>query len=231
MIRLVSVCKDYVAPRATDAESDGTVHALRSVSLEIGAGEFVAVMGPSGCGKSTLLHIIGGLDTPSAGEVYAHAQPIHRMDETRLSLFRRRHVGIVFQFFNLLPQLTVEENIGLPLRLLGEAPVETKERALALLAKVALEGKAARLPAELSGGEQQRLAIARALAHRPRIVLADEPTGNLDSVTSAAVLQVLKELQQEQQTTLLLVTHSLDIARTAHRVLQMQDGRIVGEAA
>jgi putative ABC transport system ATP-binding protein len=230
VIRLVSVCKNYEASRASATEGDGTVHALRSVSLEVKPGEFVAVMGPSGCGKSTLLHMVGGLDTPTSGEVWVNEQPIHQMDETALSRFRRDHVGIVFQFFNLLPQLSTLENISLPLRLQGVAPAETEQRALALLVKVGLAGKADRHPAELSGGEQQRLAIARAVAHRPQIVLADEPTGNLDSVTAANVLQVLKDLQQEHRTALLLVTHSTETARAAHRILTMQDGQIVGQA-
>jgi putative ABC transport system ATP-binding protein len=229
VVRLICVSKDYAAPAVSGARDGEVVHALREVSLEVDRGEFVAVMGPSGCGKSTLLHIAGGLDAPSTGEVWVDDQPIHRMQEHNLSLFRRQRVGVIFQFFNLLPQLTALENVCIPLRLLGVAPSEAETRASALLDEVGLRGKSARLPAELSGGEQQRVAIARALAHRPRIVLADEPTGNLDSATSATVLAVLKDLQDAYQTTLLLVTHSTEVARVARRTVAMQDGQIVSK--
>lgn len=226
MIRLISVSKTYSNPKQDDAANAGAVHALRSVSLKIESGEFVAVMGPSGCGKSTLLHIIGGLDTATAGEVWVHNQPIHRLSERDLSLFRRQHVGVIFQFFNLLPQLTTLENTALPLRLLGLSAAESDSRARTLLEEVGLRGKSERLPSELSGGEQQRVAIARALIHRPQLVLADEPTGNLDSTTSNTVLAVLKDLQRAHQTTLLLVTHSQDVSFAAHRTIHLQDGQI-----
>ncbi len=227
MLRLVSVSKSYSAPRSSHAEHSEVVHALRSVSLHVSRGSFVAVTGPSGCGKSTLLHLTGGLDTPSSGEVWVNDQPIHRMDERKLSLFRRNHVGVIFQFFNLLPQLTTLENVGLPLRLLGISTAESESRASHLLDEVGLRGKSARLPSELSGGEQQRVAIARALVHRPRVVLADEPTGNLDSATSATVLAVLKDLQRSYEATLLLVTHSHEVAMAAQHTVTMQDGMIV----
>jgi len=227
MIRLVSVSKTYLAPRLDRKGNGETVHALRSVSFEVARGELVVVMGPSGCGKSTLLHITGGLDTPSSGEVWVGERPIHRMNERNLSLFRRTDVGVVFQFFNLLPQLTTLENVCLPLRLLGIFPTESRERASAMLEQVGLRDKADRLPAELSGGEQQRVAIVRALVHRPRIVLADEPTGNLDSTTSNTVLEVLRDLQREHQTAVLLVTHSAEVARVAHRIVNMRDGQIL----
>ena len=227
MIRLVSVSKNYLSPNPIQRESGEVVHALQSVSLKVERGEFIAVMGPSGCGKSTLLHITGGLDTPSSGEVWVHGQPIHRMEERRLSLFRRHHVGIIFQFFNLLPSLTALENTVLPLRWLGISPAEAQSRASRLLEEVGLRGKLARLPAELSGGEQQRVAIARALAHHPQVILADEPTGNLDSATSTTVLAILKDMQRMRQTTLLLVTHSAEVSRTAHHTITMQDGQFL----
>lgn len=244
MIQLTHVSKNYAAPEG-DKEKGGArgtfgshgewspakagemVQALRDVSLSVDRGESVAVMGPSGCGKSTLLHIAGGLDTPSSGEVWVNRQPIHQMSEKDLSLFRRQDVGIIFQFFNLLPQLTVLENISLPLRLLGVSSVESETRATTLLEEVGLGSKSARLPSEASGGEQQRVAIARALVHRPQLVLADEPTGNLDSATSATVLAVLKDLHRTHQTTLFLVTHSVEISAAADRVIQMQDGQIL----
>jgi ABC-type lipoprotein export system ATPase subunit len=209
------------------SSSGQVVAALRNVSLEIKSGEFVSIMGPSGCGKSTLLHLAGGLDSPSSGEVWFEKQPIHKMSEHELSLFRRKNVGVVFQFFNLLPQLTVVENVYLPLRLLSVSTKESEAQALELLEKVGLKGKSNRLPAELSGGEQQRVAIARALIHRPQLVLADEPTGNLDTTTSDVVLKILKDLQSAYDTTLILVTHSSDVAAAAHRTIRMQDGAIL----
>jgi putative ABC transport system ATP-binding protein len=184
-------------------------------------------MGPSGCGKSTLLHLMGGLDTPTSGEVWVNDQPVHRMHETALSLFRREYVGVVFQFFNLLPQLTALENVVFPLRLLGISASESESRAANLLEAVGLQGKSQRLPSEISGGEQQRVAIARALVHRPHIVLADEPTGNLDSATSAYVLKILKDLHDTYHTTLLLVTHAAEVSRAATRVVTMHDGQFV----
>jgi len=204
------------------------VQALRSVSLKIEENEFVAVMGPSGCGKSTLLHLLGGLDHPSTGEVWIEPFAIHRMNEKVLSLFRRQHVGVVFQFFNLLPQLTVLENVCLPLRLLGQSVVDSEKRAESLLEEVGLQGKADRYPQELSGGEQQRVAIVRALVHRPRVLLADEPTGNLDSATSETILTILRELHRTHKTTMILVTHSPEVSRAAGRTITMQDGEIVG---
>lgn len=226
MIRLIGVSKDYLTP-----ESGDVVHALRTVSLEIPKGEFLAVMGPSGCGKSTLLHITGGLDSASKGEVWVEENAIHQLDERSLSLFRRKSVGVIFQFFNLLPQLTTVENVSLPLRLLGVSTLEAESRAGKLLDEVGLSGKALRLPAELSGGEQQRVAIARALVHHPSLILADEPTGNLDSATSTTVLAILKDLQRTYNATMLLVTHSMEVSLAAHRTITMQDGQIVSKAA
>lgn len=230
MIHLINVSKNYISLHSPDETSGEIVHAVRTTSLKVEEGEFIAVMGPSGCGKSTLLHIAGGLDKPSQGEVWICGQPIHRMKERDLSLFRRRHTGIIFQFFNLLPQLTASENVALPLRLLGVSMSETDSRTSKLLEEVGLNGKFNRMPSELSGGEQQRVAIARALVHRPHIVLADEPTGNLDSVTSNTILAILKDMQHAYRTTLLLVTHSLEVSLTAHRIVNMQDGLITSKS-
>ncbi len=227
MIRLVQASKDYTAPSSSKNEDERIVHALRNVSLEIASGQFIAVMGPSGCGKSTLLHIAGGLDAPSSGEIWVADQPLHKMNERSLSLFRREKVGIIFQFFNLLPQLTALENVCLPLRLLGISPTESESRSMQLLDEVGLRSKSSHLPTELSGGEQQRVAIVRALVHHPQLVLADEPTGNLDSANSAMVLTILKDLHRVHQLTLLLVTHSQEVAVAASQIVHMQDGQII----
>ncbi len=228
MIRLASVSKNYTMPRSSKSEKGELVQALRSVSIDIRENEFLAVMGPSGCGKSTLLHLLGGLDHPTEGEVWIDQFAIHRMDEKALSLFRRQHVGVVFQFFNLLPQLTVMENVCLPLRLLNVPVAEAEHRGNILLEEVGLKGKADRFPQELSGGEQQRVAIVRALVHRPRVLLADEPTGNLDSATSETILSLLRDLHRAHQTTMVLVTHSQEVSRSAQRTITMHDGEIVG---
>lgn len=227
VIALKNVSKDYDSPVPSFHRKSEVVHALKDVSLEIPDREFVAIMGPSGCGKSTLLHLIGGLDNPTSGEVWVENDPIHSMNEHQLSLFRQKKVGVVFQFFNLLPQLTVLENVALPLRLLDVSPQESDQRSIALLKEVGLGDKGERLPAELSGGEQQRVAIARALVHRPKLVLADEPTGNLDTTTSGAILDVLKSLQKNYAATLILVTHATEVAKCANRIVHMQDGGLI----
>jgi putative ABC transport system ATP-binding protein len=228
MIRLIDVHKDYAAPRVHGrASSSEAVHALRHINLSVSQGEFVAVVGPSGCGKSTLLHITGGLDKPTEGEAIVLDSKLHAMGERELSLFRKKHLGVVFQFFNLLPQLTALENVMIPLRLQKVAFAEAEKRSSEILGQVGLGDKADRLPAELSGGEQQRVAIARAVVHRPNLLLADEPTGNLDSKTSANVLDVLQQLRREHTLTVLLVTHSEDVASSADRRIVMQDGRIL----
>ena len=224
-----AVTKVYEAARRTGEAETRAVHALRGVSLAAAEGEFVALVGPSGCGKTTLLHLAGGLDKPTSGEVWLADQPLHRLDERTLSLLRRRKVGIVFQFFNLLPHLTALENTALPLRLARAPLEESSKRAAALLAEVGLGDKAERFPAELSGGEQQRVAIARALVQEPSLLLADEPTGNLDSESSALVMESLFRLQRSRKATLLLVTHSAQVAAAAHRVLRMRDGLLVGQ--
>ncbi|HYX88868.1 MAG TPA: ABC transporter ATP-binding protein [Gaiellaceae bacterium] len=210
-------------------EAEGApVRALRGVELIVAHGEFVAVVGPSGCGKSTLLNLIAGLDTPTEGEVMLAGNSLAGLDQNALARLRRRHVGFVFQFFNLLEGMTALENVVLPAVVAGVPRREAERRALALLDLLGLGDKAGELPAPLSGGQRQRLAIARALANRPTILLADEPTGALDSAGGAEVLELFRRLHREGQT-ILLVTHDREIAAAAERVVEMRDGRIAAE--
>ena len=207
-----------------------TVHALDNVSVEIARNEFVAIRGPSGCGKSTLIHLLAGLDHPTSGEVFVGDLALHLADDAALTEFRRRQVGLVFQFFNLLPTMNVLENVSLPLLLQGVAPTEADGRAEELIELVGLGERAGHFVHQLSGGEQQRTAIARALVHRPGLVIADEPTGNLDSHAAASVMQLLARIGGEALTTLIVVTHSDEVARAASRRLEMRDGKIVGDS-
>jgi putative ABC transport system ATP-binding protein len=224
MIRCTDVRKIY---RRGETE----ITALEGVSLEIPKGAFAAVMGPSGSGKSTLLHLIGGLDRPSGGELLVDGRLIGQMADDEVTLFRRKRVGFVFQFFNLLPTLTALENTALPLILDGCAKGQAEERAGRLLAKVALEKREHHLPEEMSGGEVQRVAIARALAFDPPILLADEPTGNLDSKTGQAILSLLRRINEEDGCTIVMVTHSDEAARYGHRTVYLRDGRVEKESA
>ena len=205
---------------------DAKVDALRSVSLKILPGEIVAITGPSGCGKSTLLHILGALDTPTSGQVYLEGHPLHSLNDDKLTSLRQLKIGFVFQFFHLLPTLTVEENVLLPLLLSGRADSAGKTRARALLDSVGLADRTRHRPHQLSGGQLQRAALARALIHRPSILLADEPTGNLDSASSAAVVDLLTSLARREKTTVVLVTHSEEVAQAADRRIRLVDGRI-----
>ncbi len=202
-----------------------TLSALNGVSLNIYPGEFVAVIGASGSGKSTLLNMAGGIDKPTSGAVWVSGQRIDGMDENALAKWRRDHVGIVFQFFQLLPTLTALENVTLPLELKGAARDGFRQKARQALARVGLAERAQQLPSELSGGEQQRVAIARAPINDPPILLADEPTGNLDSATSQNIIELLSELAVSGKT-ILLVTHEERLARAARRIIRMRDGRI-----
>jgi putative ABC transport system ATP-binding protein len=204
----------------------GDAQALDDVSLEIAEHEFVAITGPSGCGKSTLLHLIGGLDSPTSGEVAVAGLELHRASEEQLTAFRRRRLGIVFQFFHLLPTMTMRENVCLPLLLAGEPLRAAQARAAALLDLVGLADRAAHFPHQLSGGQMQRAAIARALIHEPAVLLADEPTGNLDSASAAQVLALLEKISSQRRTTMVVVTHSPEVARLAHRRIPLRDGRI-----
>jgi putative ABC transport system ATP-binding protein len=206
-------------------EGDTAVDALRGVSLDVATGNLTAVMGPSGSGKSTLMHILAGLDRPTAGEVYIDGTKISRLNDTQLTKLRRKHVGFVFQFFNLLPMLTAEENIALPLSIAGLKP--DKSWADELIAKVGLADRREHRPAELSGGQQQRVAIARALVSQPTVVFADEPTGNLDSKTSGEILDLMRASVDDYGQTTVMVTHDPRAAAIADRILFLADGVIV----
>ncbi len=201
--------------------------ALDDVSLDIAAGEFIAITGPSGCGKSTLMHLIGGLDSTTRGEIFVDALPLHSAGEKELTAYRRRKVGIVFQFFNLLPTMTVLENVCVPLLLHGTPLRAAREQASRVIERVGLTDRAQHFTHQLSGGQMQRTAIARALVHQPPLLLADEPTGNLDSENAEQVMSLLETIASQSGTTLLLVTHSADIARRASRSVAMRDGQIL----
>ena len=205
----------------------GEVRAIAGISLAIAAGEFVAVTGPSGSGKSTLLHVMGGLDMPTSGTVVVNGTPLDTLSDDALTVFRRRKLGFVFQQFNLLPTHSVEENVALPLELDGRPAREVRARVDEALERVRLLPRRAHRPDELSGGEMQRTAIARALVIEPAVLLADEPTGNLDSETGAQVLDALVDVNR-QGCTIVLVTHEAAAATRAHRTLRLRDGRLVG---
>jgi putative ABC transport system ATP-binding protein len=200
---------------------------LNDLSLHIPQGQFVAIMGSSGCGKSTLLNLVGAMDTPTTGEVLVEGHALAFLSEGEKAAFRRKTVGYVFQFFNLLPTLTVAENVQLPLDLNGIPPKQAKERVLDALKSVGIEALASQFPSQLSGGQMQRVAIARATVHHPPLILADEPTGNLDSQNGAQVLGVLMQRCRELGATVVMVTHSEDAARLADRIIRMKDGTII----
>lgn len=202
------------------------VRALENVSLTIESHEFVAVSGPSGCGKSTLMHLIGGLDTPTSGEVIIDGMALHSAGETELTRYRRERLGIVFQFFHLLPTMNVLENVTLPLLLQGIPQRDVEGRAMELLALVGLEERSRHFAHQLSGGEMQRVAIARGLIHEPSLLLADEPTGNLDSANAEQVLAVLGNIASQHRTTMVIVTHSEAVARVASRRIALRDGKL-----
>ncbi len=204
-----------------------SVHALDGVSLEIAGGEFVAISGPSGCGKSTLMHLLAGLDTPTSGEIFVEELALHAASDQALTDYRRHRLGLVFQFFNLLPTMNVLENVSFPLLLQGIAYGEAETRAQELLEVVGMEDRARHFVHQLSGGEQQRTAIARALVHRPALLIADEPTGNLDSKSAEKVMEVLTQIGHACRATLIVVTHSEQVAETASRRIEMRDGKIV----
>ncbi len=205
---------------------DAFVDALRGVDLVIRRGEFVALVGPSGSGKSTVLNLVGGLDRPTSGQVWIDDVELSASDERTLTRHRREHVGFVFQTFNLLPRLMAEENVALPLMFSGVPHKERLERARALLERVGLGHRLTHRPTQLSGGEQQRVAIARALVGQPALLLADEPTGNLDTTTGGEIMGLLQGLKQESDLTLLVVTHDPEVAAFADRVVRLRDGRV-----
>jgi putative ABC transport system ATP-binding protein len=219
MIRCFDVRKTY-------QQGETPITALAGISLEIAKGSFAAIMGPSGSGKSTLLHLIGGLDRPTSGELLVDNRLVGQMADDEVTLFRRNKIGFIFQFFNLLPTLTALENVTLPFVLAGRAKNDADGHAAALLGKVGLANRETHLPEALSGGEIQRVAIARALAFDPPILLADEPTGNLDSKNGAAILQLLKQINQENGCTIVMVTHSEEAAGYADRRIYLRDGSV-----
>jgi putative ABC transport system ATP-binding protein len=202
------------------------VAALRGVSFNCEAGDFIALMGPSGCGKSSLLHILGGIDRPTSGRVLLDDEQLDSLNEERMTELRRKKIGFVFQFFNLLPTLTVLENVALPLLLDGSRESAANTRADELLKRVGLAPRARHYPAELSGGEMQRTAVARALIASPKLLLADEPTGNLDSENGAQIMKLLAELNRDLGVTIILATHSDEAARVTRRVIRLRDGLI-----
>lgn len=212
----------------TYGEGDNIVNAVDNISLSVNKGEFVAIVGASGSGKSTLLHLLGGVDRPTSGKIYIDGNEINNMNNDKLAIFRRRQIGIVYQFYNLIPILTVEENISLPCDLDGNRP--DKERMDLILKSFGLFERKNHLPNELSGGQQQRTSIARALINNPSILLADEPTGNLDSKSTEEIMSILKMSNRDFNQTIIMITHNLEIAKEADRIITIQDGKILREA-
>jgi putative ABC transport system ATP-binding protein len=231
MTALAIATTDAVAATAvtrTYGAGESAVHALRGVSLAVPAGQFTAIMGPSGSGKSTLMHLLAGLDAPDSGSVHVAGQDITRMSDRELTKLRRRHIGFVFQSFNLLPTLTAEENVVLPLAVAGRRP--DKAELDALLERMGLAERRHHRPKELSGGQQQRVAVARALIAQPTVLFADEPTGNLDSRAGGDVLALLRDAVDRDGQTTIMVTHDPHAAEAADRVLSLADGRIVSDS-
>ena len=203
------------------------VVALDDVSFSVEKGEFVAIVGASGSGKSTLLHLVGGVDRPTSGKVYIDGKDIYKLNDDKLAIFRRRQVGLIYQFYNLIPILNVEENITLPLDLDSRKP--NKEYLNSLIKLLGLENRKNHLPNELSGGQQQRTSIGRAMITNPTIILADEPTGNLDSKSSDEIVELLKKSNKEYKQTIIMITHNMEIAKCADRIIKIEDGKIVKE--
>lgn len=221
ILRVENLVKTY-------GQGDNIVNAVDNISLSVNKGEFVAIVGASGSGKSTILHLLGGVDRPTSGEIYIDGNEINSMNNDNLAIFRRRQIGIVYQFYNLIPILTVEENISLPCDLDGNKP--DKERMNLILKSFGLFDRRNHLPNELSGGQQQRTSIARALINNPAILLADEPTGNLDSKSTEEIMSILKMSNRDFNQTIIMITHNLEIAKEADRIITIQDGKIVKEA-
>lgn len=218
LVDLKGACRTYTGEA-------GTVHAVREATLKVSRGEFVSLIGPSGCGKSTLLHLIGGMDRTDAGEVWIDGEAFHGLSEEELTVQRRRLVGFVFQFFYLLPTLTILQNVELPCLLAGQT--NNRRRAEKLLEHVGLGDRLRARPSSLSGGEMQRVALARALVNRPALVIADEPTGNLDSGNGRLVLQMLHEVTRAEGATVIMATHNTEAAYSTDRILRMKDGRLL----
>lgn len=221
ILEIRNLCKIY-------GTGETRVDALRDVSFDVEQGEFVAIVGPSGSGKSTLLHILGGVDSPTSGEVIISGTDISKLDETKLAIFRRRQIGLIYQFYNLIPILNVEENMTLPILLDGKKP----DQALLsdLVEKLGLSSRLKHLPNQLSGGQQQRVSIGRALMNHPALLLADEPTGNLDSENSKEIVSLLRKFNKENKQTVIIITHDERIALSADRVITIEDGRITRDS-
>ena len=209
----------------TYGKGDNRVTAVDNISFSVEKGEFVAIVGSSGSGKSTLLHLIGGVDRPTSGKVYIEGKDIYSLNDDNLAIFRRRQVGLIYQFYNLIPILNVEENISLPCELDGKKADETQLNEL--LKTLGLENRKKHLPNQLSGGQQQRVSIGRSLINNPSIVLADEPTGNLDSKASSEIVELLKVSNKKYNQTIIMITHDLEIAKVADRIIKIEDGKIV----
>lgn len=221
ILRVENLCKEY-------GKGQTKVKALDNVSFSVEKGEFVAIVGASGSGKSTLLHLLGGVDRPNSGKVFIEGKDIYKLNDDELAIFRRRQVGLIYQFYNLIPILNVEENITLPLSLDGRKVDE--KRLEELINLLGLSGRRTHLPNELSGGQQQKTSIGRAMITNPAIILADEPTGNLDSKSSDEVVTLLKKSNKDYKQTIIMITHNLEIAKVADRVITIEDGKIVKEA-
>lgn len=220
ILEVTNLCKTY-------GKGDTMVKALDNVSFSVEKGEFVAIIGPSGSGKSTLLHILGGVDVPTSGSVVINQTDISNLDETALAIFRRRQIGLIYQFYNLIPILTVQENLTLPLLLDGRKP--DKKQINTLVKRLGLENRLDHLPNQLSGGQQQRVSIGRALVNNPALMLADEPTGNLDSENSKEIISLLRQFNKEFNQTVIIITHDEKIANSADRVITIEDGKITGD--
>ena len=211
------------------ASGESTVQAVKGVNVSIGEGEMIAIMGPSGCGKTTLLNVLSGIDEPTSGTVTIDDKSLFAVSDDERSRIRAEYLGFIFQDFNLLPVLSAVENVELPLLLLGKSAVEARSTALDALRAVGLGERSEHRPSELSGGQQQQVALARAIVHNPSVILCDEPTGNLDSATSSSVMTLLKSINEKMGTTFLLVTHDSDVAAQCTRVLHMEDGEIISD--
>lgn len=220
ILEVTNLCKTY-------GKGDTMVKALDNVSFSVEKGEFVAIIGPSGSGKSTLLHILGGVDVPTKGSVVINQTDISNLDETALAIFRRRQIGLIYQFYNLIPILTVQENLTLPLLLDGRKPDE--KQISTLVKRLGLENRLDHLPNQLSGGQQQRVSIGRALVNNPALMLADEPTGNLDSENSNEIISLLRQFNKDFNQTVIIITHDEKIANSADRVITIEDGKITGD--
>ncbi len=219
ILRVENLCKQY-------GKGENKVTALDNVSFKVEKGEFVAIVGASGSGKSTLLHLIGGVDRPTSGKVYIDGKDIYKFNDDELAIFRRRQVGLIYQFYNLIPILNVEENITLPLNLDNRKVEQGKLRDL--INTLGLEKRRTHLPNELSGGQQQRTSIGRAMITNPAIILADEPTGNLDSKSSDEIVALLKKSNKDYKQTIIMITHNLEIAKVSDRIIKIEDGKLVG---